>query len=99
MRNIRERAKRIGRDVDKEEVVSKFYGFHIYLRDILKKYPNISHAIYNKETNKTIDLDLAEQAIEHFGFQSIEEVAREYDRIKAKLDLEERDQLEVEKER
>ena len=42
---------------------------------------------------------MAEQAIEHFGFQSIEEVAREYDRIKAKLDLEERDQLEVEKER
>lgn len=89
MRNIRERAKRIGRDVTKEEVVSKFYGFHSQLRDLLEKFPNISCAIYNKECNEKFDVDSTADALKHFGFETRQAVGDAYDRIKQMLDKEE----------
>ena len=88
MRNIRIRAKQIGRDVTKEEVVNKFYGFHSQLRDLLEKFPDISCVIYNKEVNEEFNIESTSVALQHFGFESIEDVERAYDLIKSKLDRE-----------
>lgn len=89
MRNIRKRAKEIGRDVTKEEVVSKFYGFHKQLSDLLEKFPDISCAIYNKESNTKFNIESTSDALQHFGFETIGDVEREYDKIKLMLDREE----------
>ena len=89
MRNIRKRAKEIGRDVTKEEVVSKFYGFHKQLSDLLEKFSDISCAIYNKESNTKFNIESTSDALQHFGFETIGDVEREYDRIKLMLDIEE----------
>lgn len=90
MRNIRERAKKIGRDVIKDEVLAKFSGFYQYLTDILNKYPDITYIIYNKESNIPIDLSSGSQDLTNFNCMTEEELSAEYDRIKAKIDEEER---------
>lgn len=91
MRNIRERAKRIGRDVEKNEVVSKFHDFCKYLLAIIEEYPGMAYTIYNKESNiPSIDLKSGSKDLANFNFSTMEEVSEQYDVIAAKLDEEEK---------
>lgn len=87
VRNVEARTKKIGRGVIKEEVVSKFYGFHGQLEAVMNKYPEIACTIINKKTN-----DIQEQTcvLGTFEYASKEEVANEYDRIIALIREEER---------
>ena len=90
MRNIRERKRRIGRDVIKSEVIDKFSNYYIYFKELIKKYKGIPFIIYNKESNIPIDLDAGSKNIEDLNHGTSEEISIEYDRIKEMLCLEEK---------
>jgi len=88
MRNIKERAKNIGRDVEKDEVIDKFYSIYGYLKNVIDKF-NIPFIIYNKANNISIDLNSGSKNLEDLNHGSKGEVSSEYDRIKEILDKEE----------
>ena len=87
MRNIRERAKKTGRDVIKDEVVDKFSNLHRYLSDIVETY-DIAFTIYNKNSNITIDLNGGSKDLDSLYHGTSNEVSAEYDRINRILDSE-----------
>lgn len=57
MRNIRERASRIGRDVERKEVIDKFSHFYEYMKRLTEKFNGINYLIYSKDKNEIIDLE------------------------------------------
>lgn len=90
VRNIKERARRIGRDVIKEEVVSKFSDFHKNLKEIIQKYPDMPYIIYNKESNISLDLNSGSKNLEDLSQASEEEISKLYDEIIEMLKREEK---------
>lgn len=90
IRNIQERANKIGRDVEKNEVVDKFSSVYEYLSKILQKFNNIAYTIYNKNSNIPFDLDAGSKNIEDLNHGTKEWISDEYDRIKALLKKENR---------
>lgn len=86
IRNIRERAKRIGRDVEKNEIITKFSTIYEYLKALIEKYNGkISYTIYNKENNKTIDLNGGTKNLEDLNHGTMEEISYQYDVIEELL--------------
>ncbi len=84
LRNIKERAGRIGRDVRKEDAVFVYANIYSALKRLTEKYPNINYVIYNKETNIPKDMSVSTN-IEELNHGSIEEVSKEYDEIMKRI--------------
>lgn len=84
LRNIKERAGRIGRDVRKEDAVFVYANIYSALKRLTEKYPNINYVIYNKETNIPKDMSVSTD-IEELNHGSIEDVSKEYDDIMKKI--------------
>lgn len=95
MRNIKSRAKEIGRDVEKKEVIDKFSNFYRYMKDIVDKHGEIPYIIYTKESNKAIDLKNGSTDLEELNHGSEEFIIQEYDRIKEMLNNEEMEQENI----
>jgi hypothetical protein len=88
MRNIKERAKRIGRDVDKKEVVDKFSGMYENLGMIVNEFEGIVYRIYNKKSNAELDLTGGSTDLEDLNYGTKQEISEEYDTIKKMLEIE-----------
>lgn len=88
IRNIKERAKRVGRDVEKKEVLDKFSDFYTYMSQIVEKFDNIAFTIYNKKSNIPINLDEGSKDINDLYHGNAQEIEAEYDRIIELLDKE-----------
>ena len=84
MRNIKERASRIGRDVKKEDCVFVYSNIYGALKRLSEKYKDISYVIYNKESNTPIDLDVSTN-VEDLNHGSYDEISKEYDDIIKKI--------------
>ena len=84
MRNIKNRAKRIGRDVRKEDCVHVYANIYGALKRLKEKYKDINFVIYNKETNIPTDLEVSTN-VEDLNHGSYEEISKEYDDICKKI--------------
>lgn len=84
MKNIKERAGRIGRDVKKEDCVFVYANIYESLKRLKEKYKDINFVIYNKETNIPTDLEVSTN-VEDLNHGSYEEIAKEYDEICKKI--------------
>lgn len=84
MRNIKDRAKRIGRDVKKEDCVFVYANIYSALKRLKEKYKNISFVIYNKNTNIPTDLEVSTN-VEDLNHGSYDEISKEYDEINKKI--------------
>lgn len=80
MKNIKERAERIGRDVKKEDCVFVYANIYGALKRLTEKYKDINFVIYNKETNIPTDLEVSVN-IEDLNHGSYDEIAKKYDKI------------------
>ena len=80
MKNIKERAKRIGRDVRKEDCVFVYANIYGALKRLQEKYKGMSFVIYNKKTNIPENLDVSTD-IEDLNHGSYEEISKQYDEI------------------
>lgn len=89
MRNIKERARKVGRDVEKGEVLDKFCNFYIYMKAIIERFESITFTIYNKKSNEAKDIDYSTN-IEDLYHGTIQEVEMEYERIARMLEDEAR---------
>lgn len=81
IRNIKERAKRIGRDVEKQEVISKYADFYENLKKVIEKNPNMPFVIYNKQNNLTLNTDGGSKNLEDLSKLDRQQLSEEYDRI------------------
>ena len=80
MKNIKERAKRIGRDVTKKDCVFVYANIYDALKRLKEKYKDISFVIYNKQTNIPTDLEVSTN-VEDLNHGSFDEISKEYDEI------------------
>ena len=80
LRNIKERAKRIGRDVKKEDAVFVYANIYSALKRLTEKYKSINYVIYNKKTNIPEDLSVS-TSVEDLNHGTYEEISNEYDKI------------------
>ena len=80
VKNIKERAKRIGRDVAKKDCVFVYANIYDALKRLKEKYKDLSFVIYNKKTNTPTDLEISKN-IEDLNHGSYEKLAKEYDEI------------------
>lgn len=80
LKNIKERAGRIGRDVKREDASTVYANIYQALNRLLSKYQDINYVIYNKENNIPTDLSVSTN-IEDLNHGSYEEVLNEYDNI------------------
>ena len=80
VKNIKERAKRIGRDVAKKDCVFVYANIYDALKRLKEKYKGLSFVIYNKQTNTPTDLEISKN-IEDLNHGSYEKLAKEYDEI------------------
>lgn len=80
MRNIKERANRIGRDVKKEDCVFVYANIYGALKRLKEKYKDINFVIYNKNTNIPTDLDVSTN-VEDLNHGSYDKISEEYDKI------------------
>ena len=87
LRNIKERAKQIGRDVEKKEVIDKFSNFYEYMKRIIERFENIALVIYNKSSNVPINLDDGSRDINDLYHGTEQEIISEYDRIIEMLNI------------
>lgn len=86
LKNIKERACRIGRDVRKEDAVTVYANIYPALKRLIAKYENINFIIYNKTTNIPNDLSVS-MAVEDINHGSYEEISNEYDRIIKEINM------------
>ena len=84
MKNIKERAKRIGRDVKKEDCVFVYANIYEALKRLTNKYKDLSYVIYNKISNTPTDLEVSTN-IEDLNHGSYDEISKEYDEIIKKI--------------
>lgn len=84
MRNIKNRAKRIGRDVKKEDCVFVYANIYDALKRLKEKYKNINFVIYNKESNIPENLEVS-QNVEDLNHGSYDKISGEYDEICKKI--------------
>lgn len=89
IRNIKERAKRIGRDVEKKEVVDKFSGMYENLKLIVEEFEGIVYRIYNKNSNVELDLDGGSTNLENLNHGTKEQIEEQYDLILKMLEKDE----------
>lgn len=87
IKNIKERANRMGRDVEKKEVLDKFSNFYTYMKNILEKFEGITYEVYNKKSNIDIEIGVFSKEIDDLYHGTLEEVEKEYDRIIATLNM------------
>lgn len=80
LKNIKERASRIGRDVRKEDAVFVYANIYSALKRLTEKYNDINFVIYNKVTNIPQDLSIS-TSVEDINHGTYEEVTNEYDEI------------------
>lgn len=80
MKNIKERANRIGRDVKKEDCVFVYANIYGALKRLTEKYKDINFVIYNKNTNIPANLEVSTN-IEDLNHGSYDEISEEYDKI------------------
>ncbi len=85
LKNIKERANRIGRNVKKEDAVFVYANIYSSLKRLLEKYKNINYVIYNKETNIPQDLSTSNM-VEDLNHGTYEEISNEYDNIMKELE-------------
>lgn len=85
LRNIKERAGRIGRNVKKEDAVTVYANIYSALKRLTEKYKEINFVIYNKTTNIPQDLSVS-KSVEELNHGSTEEVIAEYDRVMSELE-------------
>ena len=83
MQNIKDRAKRIGRDVRKEDCVYVYANIYGALKRLTEKY-DLPYTIYNKTSNIPNNLDTSHN-IEDLNHGSYEDVSKQYDSIISKL--------------
>lgn len=88
LRNINERASRIGRDVRKEDACTVYANIYTALKRLIEKYPNINYVIYNKITNIPQDLNIS-TSVEELNHGTYEDVLKEYDEIIKKINFKE----------
>lgn len=81
IKNIKERANRIGRDVEKKEVLDKFSNFYTYMKQIIEKFGNITFGIYNKKSNEDIKIGVFSKELDDLYHGTPESIEKEYDRI------------------
>lgn len=86
IRNVKERASRIGRDVEKGEILDKFCYFYTYMKCIIEEFEGISFNICNKKSNKSVDIDYSSN-ISDLYHGTVQEIEQEYDRIIRELNL------------
>ena len=79
--NIKERAKRIGRDVEKKEILDTLSNFYTYMKMLTEKFKGIDYLIYNKKSNTKLDWNNASKNIEDLNHGSLEEIESEYEKI------------------
>ena len=84
LKNIKERASRIGRDVKKEDAVFVYANIYEALKRLTEKYKDINFVIYNKTTNIPQDLSVSSN-VEDLNHGTYEDVANEYDRVMKEL--------------
>lgn len=84
MKNIKERAKRIGRDVRKEDCVFVYANIYNALKRIKEKYKDVSFVIYNKVSNIPTDLEVSTN-VEDLNHGSYDEISKQYDEIIKKI--------------
>lgn len=87
LRNIRERAKQVGRDVEKKEVIDKFSNFYEYMKRIIEMFESIAFIIYNKSSNVPINLGNGSRNINDLYHGTEQDIINEYDRIMAMLNV------------
>ena len=80
MKNIKERAKRIGRKKKKKDCVFVYANIYDALKRLKEKYKDLSFAIYNKKSNIPEDLEVSTN-VEDLNHGSYEELSKEYDEI------------------
>lgn len=85
MKNIKERAHRIGRDVKKEDCVFVYANIYGALKRLKEKYKDINFVIYNKKSNIPTNLEISTN-IEDLNHGSYDEISKEYDDIIEKFD-------------
>lgn len=81
IRNIKERAKRMGRDVIKEEVVNKFADFFENFKNVIEKNPHMPYVIYNKKNNLSLDLNGGTRNLDDLCKLGKQQLSTEYDQI------------------
>lgn len=84
LKNIKERAERIGRDVKKEDAVFVYANIYPALKRLTDKYKNINYVIYNKTSNIPQDLSVS-TSIEDLNHGTYEEVLNQYDEIMKRI--------------
>ena len=87
LRNINERAKQTGRNVEKKEVIDKFSNFYAYMKRIIEKFEDIAFVIYNKSRNVPINLSDGSRNIDDLYHRTEQEIIDEYDRIMIMLNV------------
>lgn len=80
VKNIQERFARIGRNVEKKEVIDKFSNFYTYMKQIIEKFETITYVIYNKESNLPENTRISRN-IEDLYHGTEQEIEEKYDRI------------------
>ena len=84
MKNIKDRAKRIGRDVKKEDCVFVYSNIYDALKRLTDKYKDMSYVIYNKTSNIPENLDVSTN-IEDLNHGSYDEISKQYDEISKRI--------------
>ena len=80
VKNINQRAKQNGRDVEKNEVMEKFVNFYTYMKELLEKI-DVPYMIYNKSENISINIKNGTQNVDDLYHGTREELENEYDGI------------------
>lgn len=80
LKNIKERAGRIGRNVKKEDATHVYANIYSALKRLTEKYNNLNYVIYNKTSNIPQDLSIS-TSIEDINHGTLEDVIKEYDEI------------------
>ena len=89
IKNIKERAKKVGRDVEKQEVLDKFGNFYSYMKRIIEKFDNIEYEIYNKISNEPDGIKTSFN-IDDLYHGTLQEIEEQYDKIIKELSQEPR---------
>lgn len=84
LKNIKERAHRIGRDVTREDASYVYANIYTALKRLTEKYKDINYIIYNKTTNIPHDFSVS-TVIEELNHGTYDKVLNEYDEITKNL--------------
>ncbi len=80
IKNIKNRAKETGRDVEKAEVIDKFFNLYRYMKEIIDEL-EVTYTIYNKSENIPLQNTIGSSNIEDLKRVNKEEIIKEYEKI------------------